>query len=245
LGFAFKVPLVPFHHWLIIAHVEAPTNGSIILAALLLKVGGYGLYRFAYTVFPMESLYFSNEILVFSLFGYTFSTILAIRQIDLKRYIAYTSIAHMNFSILGLFSTFNVGILGYIHLMISHGVIASAMFFLVGYIYSVLNFRDTVRLSGLAYNFPKFSVFFFIFSMANMGLPLFSGFPGEFFILISIISNNFYFGLFIFFGFMFSGVYNFFQLNKVLFSTSMNLINSKKKDDLDSQSIATLSILLY
>jgi len=245
LGFAFKVPLVPFHHWLIIAHVEAPTNGSIILAALLLKVGGYGLYRFAYTIFPMESLYFSNEILVISLFGYTFATILAIRQIDLKRYIAYTSIAHMNFSLLGLFSTFNVGILGYVHLMISHGIIASAMFFLVGYIYSILNFRDTVRLSGLAYNFPKFSFFFFIFSMANMGLPLFSGFPGEFFIIISIISNNIYFGLFIFFGFIFSGVYNFFQLNKVLFSTSMNLLNLKKKDDLSSTSIIVLSVLLY
>lgn len=245
LGFAFKIPLVPFHHWLIIAHVEAPTSGSIILAALLLKVGGYGLYRFVFNLFPIEVFEFSNEIMALSLFGFTYATAMAIRQIDVKRYIAYTSIAHMNYALLGLFSCQDVGILGYIHIMISHGIIATAMFFLIGHVYSALSFRDTLRLGGLAYIFPKFSVFFFIFSLANMGLPLFSGFPGEFLILVAIINTNEFYGFVVLFGFMLSGIYNFFQLNKILFSSYSNSIYLKKNCDLGSNSILILATLLF
>jgi len=245
IGFAFKVPLVPFHHWLVIAHVEAPTNGSIILAALLLKVGGYGLYRFVYNLFPIEILLFSNLIILISVFGFTYASILAVRQIDVKRYIAYTSIAHMNYSLIGLFSGNEIGILGYIHIMISHGIISTALFYLIGHLYSVLHFRDTLRLSGIAYIFPKFSIFFFIFSIANMGLPLFSGFPGEFFIFISILSINEYFSFFIFFGFMFSGIYTILQLNKILFSSYVSDIIIKKNEDIDNYSILILSVLLF
>lgn len=244
IGFAFKIPMVPFHHWLIIAHVEAPTNGSIILAALLLKVGGYGLYRFVYNLFPLEVLQFSNEIIALAVFGFTYSTMLAVRQIDIKRYIAYTSIAHMNYSLIGLFSGTEIGLVGYIHIMISHGIISTAMFYIIGHLYSILHFRDTVRISGIAYIFPKLSAFLFLFSIANMGIPLFSGFPGEFFIFIALVSLNEYFAILIFFGFMFSGIYNFLQINKLLFSGYSSDICIKKNNDIDSISFLILTILL-
>lgn len=244
-GFAIKVPMVPFHHWLTIAHVEAPTNGSIILAALLLKVGTYGLYRFIYNLMPIESFFFSGEISALAIFGFTYATVLAVRQIDVKRYIAYTSIAHMNFSILGLFSCTEIGLLGYLHTTISHGIIATAMFYLIGHLYSILHFRDTIRISGISQKFPKFSIFFFLFSMANMGLPLFSGFVGEFFIITSLIQTNEIFALLICAGFMISGIYNIFQINRLLFSDSPSSILFKKNEDLDSLSLLILTVLFF
>lgn len=247
LGFSFKVPLVPFHQWLIIAHVEAPTSGSILLAALLLKVGGYGLYRFAYNLFPLESFMFSSEIIILSLFGYTYATLLAIKQIDIKRFIAYTSISHMNFSLVGLFSGFEIGILGFIHTMISHGIIATGLFYLVGYIYSNVGYRDTLRISGLSETLPVFSIFWFLFSIANMGMPLFSAFPGELFIIISLANVNYLLVIFTFFGFFFTGVYTFLQINKVLFSNyrgySSSMLNGKVTD-LSAEAIITLIVLL-
>lgn len=159
LGFAFKVPMVPFHQWLVLAHVEAPTNGSILLAALLLKVGGYGIYRFVYLLFPEEVFLFSDFILPILILASTYATILAIKQIDIKRFIAYTSISHMNFSLIGLFSGFEAGLLGFFHTMISHGIIAAALFYLIGFLYSKCGFRDSTRLSGLGDIMPIFSIF--------------------------------------------------------------------------------------
>ena len=246
-GFFFKVPVVPMHHWLIIAHVEAPTSGSIILAALLLKIGGYGIYRFCFTLFPIESFIYSHYIIALSLFGYTVATVLAIRQVDVKRFIAYTSISHMNYSLMGLFSGSEVGVFGFFHTMISHGIIATAMFYLVGHLYSVLGYRDTVRVSGLADTLPIFSFFWFIFSVANMGLPLFSAFPGELFILIALSETCAVLPVFTFVGFFFTGVYTFLQINKMLFSTyrgSPLVLSINGTSDLPSRGIAILSVLL-
>jgi len=247
LGFSFKVPLVPLHQWLIIAHVEAPTTGSIVLAALLLKVGGYGLYRFVYNLMPLESFVFGNEIITVALFGYTYATMLAIKQIDIKRFIAYTSISHMNFSLIGLFSGYEVGMAGFIHTMLSHGIIATAMFYMVGYLYANLGYRDTLRISGLAETLPVFSIFWFLFSIANMGMPLFSAFPGELFVMISLAQVNPLFVLFTIFGFFFTGVYTFLQINKLLFSNYRGYsssIFSGKLTDISAEGFSVLSILL-
>lgn len=247
IGFCFKVPMVPLHQWLIIAHVEAPTSGSIILAALLLKIGGYGIYRFAFTLFPIEAFVFSNEIIVLALFGYTYATMLAIRQLDIKRFIAYTSISHMNFSLMGLFSGFEVGVLGFIHTMVSHGIIATAMFYLVGFLYASFGYRDTLRATGLAEILPIFSVFWFLFSIANMGMPLFSAFPGELFIFIALSQINKLAVLFLFVGFFFTGVYTFLQINKLLFSSYRGYIGVLAKNgalDLSYENILVLATLL-
>ena len=244
LGFAFKVPMVPFHQWLVLAHVEAPTNGSILLAALLLKVGGYGIYRFVYLLFPEEVFLFSDFIIPILILASTYATILAIKQIDIKRFIAYTSISHMNFSLIGLFSGFEAGLLGFFHTMISHGIIAAALFYLIGFLYSKCGFRDSSRLSGLGDIMPIFSIFWFIFSMANLGLPSLSAFPGEFFIIFSLCLKNFYLVPVLFLNFFLTAVYTFFQISKLLFGSS-KFYSSLKKSDLSSEAVSVLFYLLF
>lgn len=158
-GFAFKVPLYPVHSWLTVAHVEAPTAGSVILASLMLKLGGYGLCRFVVALLPDVTLYFQNIVMTVCLVGFVYATVSAYRQLDLKRFVAYTSIAHMHFIILALFTLTDVGYWGSVHSMISHGFISSGLFLLVGSLYDRFGVRNISYYSGLADQMPLFAVF--------------------------------------------------------------------------------------
>lgn len=185
----------------------------------MLKVGGYGIFRFGYTLFPAEMLLLSPALVFLALLGYLYSTVAAVRQQDLKRYVAYTSIAHMNFGLIGLFTGEVAGLEAFIFTMLSHGLIATGMFLVIGYFYAFSEFRDTVRLRGLASLNPKLSVFWVILSLANMGMPLFAGFPGEYFTLVAATQHDAYLPWAIFIGFYLAGAYTFFHLTRFLYGS--------------------------
>jgi NADH-quinone oxidoreductase subunit M len=190
ISFASKIPMFPFHIWLPEAHVEAPTIGSVLLAGILLKLGVYGFIRFSLVLFPDASLYFSPIVLTLSTIGLLFGSIAAIRQIDIKRIIAYSSIAHMNCVVLGLFS-FNIyGLEGAILQSISHGFVSGAMFFLIGILYSRYHSRLVYYYGGLVHTMPLYSLLFLLFTLANIALPGTSSFVGEFLILMGIYQFN-------------------------------------------------------
>lgn len=190
LSFAVKIPIVPFHIWLPEAHVEAPTTGSVILAGILLKLGVYGLIRFSFVLFPYANNYFSPFIHMISIISIVYSSLTTLRQVDLKRIIAYSSVAHMNFSLLGLFSNTLQGLTGGLILSISHGFVASALFLCIGILYDRHHTRLLKYYSGLAMIMPLFSLILLFFSLSNLGLPGTSSFIGEVLILIGSFEQN-------------------------------------------------------
>lgn len=163
IGFAIKIPMFPFHIWLPEAHVEAPTTGSVILASLLLKLGGYGFLRYLLPVLPKATQYFLPMVYTLSLLGIIYTSLTTLRQIDIKRIIAYSSIAHMNVVILGIFSTTIQGITGALVLMLAHGFVSSGLFFCVGVLYNRYHSRMINYFSGIVQVMPIFSFFFFFF----------------------------------------------------------------------------------
>lgn len=189
-SFAVKVPMVPVHIWLPEAHVEAPTAGSVILAGILLKLGTYGFLRFSLPMFPYASLYFTPLIYTMSIIAIIYTSCTTLRQIDLKKIIAYSSVAHMNFVTLGIFSQNIQGIEGSILLMISHGLISPALFLCVGVLYDRYKTRILRYYSGCGRTMPIFALFFVFFTMSNISLPGTSSFPGEFLILTGVYLNN-------------------------------------------------------
>ena len=189
-AFAIKIPMYPFHIWLPEAHVEAPTAGSIFLAAVLLKLGFYGFYRFLLPCFFMASQYYLFLLYVLCFLGIAHSMLVALRQLDAKRIIAYASIAHMNFGLLGLFSGTYHGLLGSLFLMIGHGLISSGLFFSIGVLYNRYNTRLLFYYGGLSYTMPLFTFYFFFFILANISFPLTIGFPAEFFVFLSILTKS-------------------------------------------------------
>lgn len=189
-SFSSKVPMIPVHLWLPEAHVEAPTAGSVILAGVLLKLGTYGFIRFSLPLFPEASFFFAPLVYTISAIGIVYTSFTAIRQTDFKRIIAYTSIAHMNLVMLGIFSFNSVGIEGAIFQSLSHGFVASALFLLIGVVYDRYRTRLVQYYGGLAAVMPIFVLIFLFFTMANIGLPGTSSFIGEFLILAGSFKIN-------------------------------------------------------
>jgi proton-translocating NADH-quinone oxidoreductase chain M len=219
LTFATKIPIVPFHIWLPEAHVEAPTIGSVILASILLKLGGFGFIRFLLPLFPFATNYYLPFIYTLGISSVIYASLTTIRQIDLKRIIAYSSIAHMNMVVLGIFANNWQGLEGALYLMIGHGIVSSALFFLVGVIYDRFHTRLLRYYGGLIQVMPIFGIFFFFFTLGNIGFPGTSNFIGEILILVGIFEKNILIAVFAGFGVILSAVYSMWLYNRLFFGT--------------------------
>jgi NADH-quinone oxidoreductase subunit M len=189
-SFAVKMPMWPVHTWLPDAHVEAPTAGSVILAAILLKMGGYGFLRFSLPMFPQASLDLAPLIYALSVVAIIYTSLVALVQEDVKKLIAYSSVAHMGFVTMGLFAMTTQGVAGGIFQMISHGIVSAALFLCVGVIYDRMHTREIAAYGGLVYRMPLYAFAFMVFTLANVGLPGTSGFVGEFLTLLGTFRVN-------------------------------------------------------
>jgi proton-translocating NADH-quinone oxidoreductase chain M len=217
LSFAVKVPMIPFHIWLPEAHVEAPTAGSVILAGILLKLGTYGFLRFSIPLFPQATVYFTPLIYTLSVLGIVYASFTTLRQIDLKKIIAYSSVAHMGFVTLGLFSLNAQGIEGAVLLMLSHGFVASALFLCIGILYDRTHTRLIRYYGGLVQTMPLFSFCFFVFTLGNLSLPGTSSFVGEFLILLGVFQTNTFIATLAATGMILGGAYSIWLYNRVVF----------------------------
>jgi NADH-quinone oxidoreductase subunit M len=195
-SFAVKVPMFPFHTWLPDAHVQAPTSGSVILAGVLLKLGAYGFMRLSIPFFEYASVYFQPLIFTLSCIAIVYTSIVALRQMDMKKMIAYSSVAHMGFVTIGIFTLTQDGMNGAYFQMISHGIVSAALFLIVGVVYERHHTRMIADYSGVSNVMPRYSFFFMIFMLSSVGLPGTSGFVGEFLVIISTISINVYLTIF-------------------------------------------------
>jgi NADH-quinone oxidoreductase subunit M len=189
-SFAVKMPMWPVHTWLPDAHVEAPTAGSVILAAILLKMGGYGFLRFSLPMFPVASHDFAPLVYTMSVVAIIYTSLVALMQEDMKKLIAYSSVAHMGFVTMGIFAATTQGVAGAVFQMISHGIVSGALFLCVGVVYDRMHTREIAFYGGLVTRMPVFAAIFMVFTMANVGLPGTSGFVGEFLTLIGTFKAN-------------------------------------------------------
>ncbi len=224
-SFMVKIPMWPFHTWLPDAHVEAPTAGSVILAGVLLKMAGYGFIRFSIGFFPDASEFFAPFIFSLSVIAIIMTSLIALVQEDMKKLIAYSSVAHMGFVTLGIFTFTVQGIEGGIIQMISHGIVSAALFLCVGVVYDRLHTREIARYGGLVSKMPFYSFSFMIFILASLGLPGTSGFVGEFLVLLSIFSINTYFAIFATTGVVLAATYSLWLYRRIIFGALI-------KDDL-------------
>jgi NADH-quinone oxidoreductase subunit M len=216
-SFAVKMPMWPVHTWLPDAHVEAPTAGSVVLAAVLLKMGGYGFLRFSLPMFPDASLFFQPLVFVLSVVAIVYTSLVALMQEDIKKLIAYSSVAHMGFVTMGIFAMNVEGIQGGIFQMLSHGLISGALFLCVGVIYDRMHTREIAAFGGLVNNMPIYAVVFMVFTMANVGLPGTSGFVGEFLTLVGVFKVNTWVAFFATTGVVLSAAYALWLYRRVIF----------------------------
>lgn len=244
-SFAVKIPKFPFHIWLPLAHVEAPLAGSILLAAILIKLGSYGIIRFALPLFPEACLYFSPLVNTMAILAIIYASLTTLRQTDLKRIIAYSSVSHMGVVMLGIFSFTQPGIEGSIFLQIAHGLVSSALFIIVTILYDRHHSRIVKYYRGVVLTMPLYSLFFFIFTLANIGVPLSCNFIGEFLSLFGIYYNNPIIGILGSLGMVLSGGYALFLFNRVVFGTMSPYIkNSPDNRDITRREIYILTPLL-
>ena len=217
LAFAVKVPMWPVHTWLPDAHVEAPTGGSVVLAAIMLKLGGYGFLRFSLPITPDASHYLAEMMIVLSLIAVVYIGLIALMQADMKKLIAYSSVAHMGFVTLGFFLFNAYGIEGAMVQMISHGFISGAMFLCVGVLYDRLHSRQIADYGGVVNKMPVFAAFFMLFAMANAGLPGTSGFVGEFMVIMGAVKINFWYAFLAATTLIFGAAYTLWMYKRVIF----------------------------
>ncbi|RCL01858.1 MAG: NADH-quinone oxidoreductase subunit M [Candidatus Tokpelaia sp. JSC188] len=229
-SFAVKIPMWPVHTWLPDAHVEAPTAGSVILAGVLLKLGGYGLLRFSLPMFPLASAEFTPLIFVFSSVAILYASFVAFVQTDIKKLIAYSSIAHMGYVTMGIFSANMQGVEGAVFQMLSHGIISGALFLCVGVIYDRMHTREIVAFGGLVNNMPKYASVFLVCTIANIGLPGTSGFLGEFLTLIGVFRVKSWVAVIATTGVILSATYALYLCRRVIFGA---LDKEKLQDILD------------
>ncbi len=241
-SFAVKTPMWPVHTWLPDAHVEAPTAGSVLLAAILLKMAGYGFIRFSLGLFPDASEFFTPLIYALSVIAIIFTSFIALMQEDMKKLIAYSSVAHMGFVTLGIFTLQQQGIEGSIIQMISHGLVAAALFLCVGVVYDRMHSRLINTYGGIVSIIPKYSVLFMLFTLAALGLPGTSGFVGEFLILMAAFKENFLVAVIASFGVIIGAAYMLWLYKRVVFG---KLINNDLKQmiDLNKSELFILSCL--
>jgi NADH-quinone oxidoreductase subunit M len=225
-SFAVKTPMWPVHTWLPDAHVEAPTAGSVLLAAILLKMAGYGFIRFSLSLFPVASELFTPLVYILSLVAIIYTSLVALMQEDMKKLIAYSSVAHMGFVTLGIFTITQQGIEGSIIQMISHGLVSAALFLCVGVVYDRMHSRLIETYGGLVSVMPKYSILFMLFTLAAIGLPGTSGFIGEFLVLMGAFKDNFLVAVIASLGVIFSAAYMLWLYRRVVFGnlTNKNLL---------------------
>jgi NADH-quinone oxidoreductase subunit M len=255
LAFAIKVPLFPFHTWLPDAHTEAPTAGSVVLAAVMLKMGTYGLMRFNFTLFPDASREFAYLFIVLAVIGIIYGALVAMVQPDIKRLVAYSSVSHMGFVILGMFSFTEQGMQGALYQMLNHGISTGALFLLVGFIYERRHTRAITEFGGIASVMPLFATFFVFTSMSSIGLPFLNGFVGEFLIMLGMwnstilsitdtVNWNYVATMLAGTGVIFAAVYLLWMIQRVFFGKITNP-NNKRLLDLSWREIGLLAPLLF